>query len=47
MGSFVCVILWALGQIRIDVTYIFKVSPKLPESQSDVGNFGENISEIN
>ena len=41
MGSFVYVILWALGQIKIDVTCIFKVSPKLPESRSDVGNFGK------
>ena len=41
MGSFVYVIVWALGQIRIDVTCIFKVFPKLPESRSDVANFGK------
>ena len=46
IGSFVYIIVWALGKLRIDVTCIFKVFPKLPES-SDEGNFGKNTSEIN
>ena len=29
MGSFVYVIVWALGQIGIDATCIFKVFPKI------------------
>ena len=45
--SFVYIIVWALGKLRIDVTCIFKVFPKLPESRSDEGNFGKNTSEIN
>ena len=45
--SFVYIIVWALGKLRIDVTCIFKVFPKLPESRSDGGNFGKNTSEIN
>ena len=47
IGSFVYIIVWALGKLRIDVTCIFKVFPKLPESRSDEGNFGKNTSEIN
>ena len=47
IGSFVYIIVWALGKLRIDVTCIFKVFPKLPESRSDEGNFGKNASEIN
>ena len=43
IGSFVYIIVWALGKLRIDVTCIFKVFPKLPESR----NFGKNTSEIN
>ena len=45
--SFVYIIVWALGKLRIDVTCIFKVFPKFPESRSDGGNFGKNTSEIN
>ena len=47
IGSFVYIIVWALGKLRIDVTCIFKVFPKLPESRSDEGSFGKNTSEIN
>ena len=47
IGSFVYIIVLALGKLRIDVTCIFKVFPKLPESRSNEGNFGKNTSEIN
>ena len=45
--SFVYIIVWALGKLRIYVTCIFKVFPELHESRSDGGNFGKNTSEIN
>ena len=47
--SFVYVIAWARGQLRINFTRIFKVFTKLPESRSDEGNLEnfENASEIN
>ena len=35
------VITRSLGKLRITCTCVFKVVPKLPESQSDQGNFGE------
>ena len=46
---FVYVIAWALVQLRINFTRIFKVLTKLPESRSDEGNLEnfENASEIN
>ena len=40
------VITRGLGQLRISYTCVFKVVPKLPESQSDQGNF-EITREIN
>ena len=47
--TFVYVIAWARGQLRINFTSIFKVFTKLPESRSDEGNLEnfENTSEIN
>ena len=47
IGSFVYVIVWALGQLKIDVTCVFNVLSKLPESRSDERNIGKNMSEIN
>ena len=41
MGSFVYVIVWALGQIRIDVTCIFKVFPKIARVTKRRGKFWE------
>ena len=49
LPSFVYVIAWGRGQLRINFTSIFKVFTKLPESRSDEGNLEnfENTSEIN
>ena len=41
MGSFVYVIVWALGQIRVDVTCIFKVFPKIAQVTKRRGKFWE------
>lgn len=41
MGSFVYVIVWALGQIRIDFTCIFKVFPKIAQVTKRRGKFWE------
>ena len=47
--TFLYVIAWARGQLRINFTSIFKVFTKLPEYRSDESNLEnfENTSEIN
>ena len=40
---FVYVIVWVLGQLRINFTWIFKISPKLPSSLRSQGNFGKAL----
>ena len=41
MGSFDYIIVWALGQIRVDVTCIFKVFPKIARVTKRRGKFWE------
>ena len=44
MGSFVYIIVWALEQIRVDVTCIFKVFPKIAQVTKRRGKFWEKYN---
>ena len=46
IGSFVYIIVWALGKLRIDVNCIFKVFPKKYKAKIQV-KLIENTHEIN